>query len=139
MATRNRKVRRLRGSRTHSWGRVGQHRSAGHKGGRGKAGLGKHHWTITVLLKNKNIPKGFKPPTTRLIKRWINIGSLDDLYSKYGKEEDGKRVINLKELGYEKLLGSGTINNAYRIIIDDISENAKNKIEKGGGEVILVR
>ncbi len=137
MATRHRKVRRLRGSRTNSWGRIGQHRSAGHKGGRGKAGLGKHHWTITVLLKNKNVPKGFTPPTRHIIKRWINVGSLDDLFTNYGKEENGKRVINLKDLGYEKLLGSGVISHAYSIIIDEVSKNAKSKIENAGGEVIL--
>jgi large subunit ribosomal protein L15 len=137
MATRHRKIRRLRGSRTNSWGRIGQHRSAGHKGGRGKAGLGKHHWTISVLLKNKNFPKGFKSPRESPIKRWVNVRELDDLFIKHGKEENGKRVINLKELGYEKLLGSGVIGNAYSIIIDKVSKNAKSKIESAGGEVIL--
>lgn len=136
MATRNRKVRRLRGSRTHSWGQVGQHRSAGHKGGRGKAGSGKHHWTITVLLKNKNFPKGFTSLNKR-IDKWVNVGMLDDLFLKYGKSEGGKNVIDLNSLGYEKLLGSGNVNGKYTIIINNASERAKSKIESNGGEILL--
>lgn len=137
MATRNRKVRRLRGSRTHSWGQVGQHRSAGHKGGRGKAGLGKHHWTITVLLKNKNFPKGFTSLNKR-IGRWANVGMLDDLFLKHGKREDGKDIIDLNSLGYEKLLGAGSVNGTYRVIIDKVSKGAKSKIEANGGEIVSV-
>ncbi len=136
MATRKRKVRRLRGSRTHGWGQVGQHRGAGHKGGRGKAGLGKHHWTITVLLENKNVPKGFTPPNRKIV-RSINVNRLDDIFLKYGKEENGKKIIDLKSLGYDKLLGSGSVKGAYSIIIDAISNRAKSKVYDAGGEVIL--
>ena len=45
MATRYRKTRKLRGSRTHGWGQVAQHRASGHKGGLGNAGLLKHHFS----------------------------------------------------------------------------------------------
>ncbi|MEM4427493.1 MAG: 50S ribosomal protein L15, partial [Zestosphaera sp.] len=38
----------MRGSRTHGYGRVGQHRKAGSRGGRGAAGLHKHKWTWVV-------------------------------------------------------------------------------------------
>ncbi|MGA2874798.1 MAG: 50S ribosomal protein L15, partial [Nitrososphaerales archaeon] len=48
MASRLRKVRRLRGSRTHGWGQIGQHRRTGSKGGSGMAGLHKHKWSYTV-------------------------------------------------------------------------------------------
>ncbi|MGC8557261.1 MAG: 50S ribosomal protein L15, partial [Fervidicoccus sp.] len=38
-----RKVRKLRGrTRTMGWGRIGQHRKTGSKGGRGAAGMLKH-------------------------------------------------------------------------------------------------
>lgn len=138
MATRHRKVRKLRGSRTHGWGQVGQHRKAGHKGGRGKSGLHKHHWTITVLLKDKNVPKGFTPPRKNKVKRWVNIKDLKDLFLKYGREEDGKKVIDLKALGYQKLLGGGKIDDKYKVIVTSISESAKTKLESMGGEVVLV-
>ncbi len=139
MATRNRKVRKLRGSRTHGWGQIAQHRSSGHKGGvGGKVGLRKHHWTIAVLLKDKYNPKGFTPPRRSKVKSWLNVNALDDIFYKYGREEDGKKIINLKELGYEKLLGSGSVKGAYKIIVNIVSNNAKNKVENAGGEVVLV-
>lgn len=138
MAHRNRKVRKLRGSRTHGWGRIAQHRSSGHKGGTGKAGLRKHLWTTTVLLKDKYMEKGFNPPRRNKVKSWINVGMLDDVFLKHGKEQDGKKVIDLKALGYEKLLGAGDVKEAYSIIVPSASENAKSKVEEAGGEVLLV-
>ncbi|GIU70705.1 MAG: 50S ribosomal protein L15 [Candidatus Nitrosocaldaceae archaeon] len=139
MATRNRKVRKLRGSRTHGWGQVAQHRSSGHKGGvGGKVGLRKHHWTIAVLFRDKYNPKGFNPPRRNKTKSWVNVNALDDIFFKYGREEDGKKIINLNELGYEKLLGSGNVKGSYSIIVSSASENAKSKVENAGGEVILV-
>jgi len=48
LPTKDRKVRRQRGSRTHGWGQIGQHRARGGRGGTGKAGLDKHKWTYVI-------------------------------------------------------------------------------------------
>ena len=40
--------------------------------------------------------------------------------------------MNLVELGYDKLLGSGNINNKYKII-GKVSSKAKSKIEELNG------
>lgn len=137
MATRLRKVRRLRGSRTHGWGQVGQHRSAGHKGGHGKAGLHKHHWTRTVLFDERHFGQaGFNPPQRNITRKWANVSDLDNLFVKYGKVENGKNILDLVSLGYDKLLGAGKVSNKYSVIINAFAKNAKSKIEGVGGEVI---
>jgi large subunit ribosomal protein L15 len=137
MTTSLRKVRRLRGSRTHGWGQIGQHRSAGHKGGHGNAGLHKHHWTRTVLFEEKHfgIP-GFHNPTRKVTKKWINVGDLDTLFAKHGKVENGKNVLDLISLGYDKLLGAGKVSNKYSVVIKVFAKNAKEKVESTGGEVL---
>ncbi|MFQ5941443.1 MAG: uL15 family ribosomal protein [Nitrososphaerales archaeon] len=137
MVTRLRKVRRLRGSRTHGWGQIGQHRAAGHKGGHGKAGLHKHHWTRTVLFEEKHFgTPGFHNPTVKVTKKWVNVGDLDTLFPRYGKVENEKNVLDLTSLGYDKLLGAGTVSNKYSIVIKAFAKNAKAKVENAGGEVL---
>lgn len=138
MATRNRKVRRLRGSRTHGWGQIGQHRKSGGRGGRGKAGLLKHKWTWTVVYD----PDHFghekpKPPQRTIVSKWINVGQLDSLARTVEAKKDGDRqVLDLASKGYQKLLGQGIVTGAYKVMIDAVSESAKEKIGKAGGELV---
>jgi large subunit ribosomal protein L15 len=42
----------------------------------------------------------------------------------------------LTALGYDKLLGGGSINGAYMIKVAKVSESARSKIETAGGGVI---
>ncbi|MEM2759198.1 MAG: uL15 family ribosomal protein [Nitrososphaerales archaeon] len=137
MATRLRKVRRLRGSRTHGWGQIGQHRSAGHKGGHGNAGLHKHHWTRTVLFPDRHfgVP-GFHNPTRKVTKKWVNVGGLDTMFTRYGRVENNKKVLDLVSLGYDKLLGAGRVSNNYTVLVNAFAKSAKEKVESVGGEVI---
>jgi len=137
MATRLRKTRKRRGSRTHGWGQVGQHRASGHKGGLGQAGMLKHHFSSML----KTDPHHFghdstHPPHPNIVKKWIAIRDLDDLFAKYGQQEGGKKIIDLKKLGYDKLLGGGTVKNGYSVKVDRFSATAEEKIKKTGGEVI---
>ena len=110
MPTRFRKVRRLRGSRTHGWGQVGQHRASGQKGGVGQAGLHKHKWSWTLKYDPDHFGKDdMHPPQSSKSDKWINVGSLDKLYQKLssiGKIEisEGKPVLDLTSLGVGKLL-----------------------------------
>lgn len=137
MPSRFRKTRRLRGSRTHGWGQVGQHRASGHKGGLGQSGLLKHHFS-TML---KDMPDHFghestHPPHPNIIKKWASIRDLDDLFAKHGKKEGEKNTIDLNSLGYDKLLGGGQVKNAYTVKINQSTPSAQEKVKQAGGEVL---
>ncbi len=138
MPTRLRKVRKQRGTRFHGWGQVGQHRGAGSRGGRGNAGLMKHKWTWTVKYDPDHFgSKGFIPPSQVKDKKWINIGQLDNLVLNKSKDNSQIQILNLNEMGYDKLLGQGQVKKIYNIIVNKISVTAKNKIEKAGGKIEL--
>ncbi|NJK78204.1 MAG: 50S ribosomal protein L15, partial [Nanoarchaeota archaeon] len=61
---------------------------------------------------------------------------LDDLFSKFGKEEGGKKVIDLEAAGYDKLLGGGKVSNAYTVKIARFTASAEEKVKSVGGEVL---
>jgi large subunit ribosomal protein L15 len=137
MATRLRKTRRLRGGRHMGWGQVGQHRASGHKGGLGISGLHKYHFS-TLL---KEMPNHFghdstHPPHPIITRKWASVRDLDDLFSKYGKEEGGKKIIDLVIAGYDKLLGGGKLSNPYTVKIPRFTATAEEKIKSAGGEVL---
>jgi len=137
MATRNRKTRKLRGSRTHGWGQVAQHRASGHKGGLGVSGQFKHHFSSML----KYDPDHFghdstHPPHPNIIKKWTSVRDLDDLFTKFGTKDGEKKVIDLTERGYDKLLGGGKIANAYAIKVKQFTASAEEKVKQAGGEVL---
>ena len=119
------------------WGQVGQHRASGHKGGLGVSGMMKHHYS--TLLKDD--PKHFghdstHPPHPNITKKWASIRDLDDLFSKFGKDEGGKKIIDLEAAGFEKLLGGGKTTIAYSIKVNKLTSSAEEKIKAAGGEVL---
>jgi len=138
----DRKIRRYRGSRTHGYGQIGQHRCRGGRGGTGKAGLDKHKWTFVL----RNDPtywekKGFVSARKLGKKvRIINIGKLDDLADKLEvdkklERKEQKIFLNLEELGYDKLLGTGEISKPLLIKVGSYSESASKKLEEAGGAI----
>jgi len=143
LPTKDRKVRRQRGSRTHGWGQVGQHRAGGGRGGHGKAGLDKHKWTYVI----KHDPtywekKGFVSARTLGRKvNVINVGKLDDLADKLESEKklekkEKKIFLDLESLGYDKLLGTGEIVKPMLVKVASYSEAASRKLEEAGGEIL---
>ncbi len=128
------------------WGRIGQHRGSGSRGGFGAAGMHKHMWTWVVKYAPTWFGKhGFNKPLKYEVKAsQINVGELAELIDKLtaeGKlaEENGKIiVVNLAEMGYYKLLGRGKINKAVKVIVPEATELAVKKIEEAGGEVVLL-
>jgi len=137
MATRLRKTRRLRGGRHMGWGQVGQHRASGHKGGLGITGMQKHHYS--TLLKEDPDHYGHDAPKTphpNIIKKWASIRDLDDLFATFGKEEGGKKIVDLQSAGYDKLLGGGKITNAYSVKISQFTASAEEKLKAVGGEIV---
>src|SRR5947209_11944523 len=139
MATKLRKTRKCRGGRHHGWEQIGQHRAIGHKGGLGQSGLHKQSF-IKMLLTD---PRHFghystHPPHPYLVRKWVSVRDLDDIYAKFGKQEDGKKIIDLIERGYDKLLGGGQTKNSYVVKVERFSATAQEKIKQSGGEVLAV-
>jgi len=137
MATRNRKTRKLRGSRTCGWGQVAQHRASGHKGGLGVSGQLKHHFSSMLKYDPDHFGhESTHPPHPNIIKKWASVRDLDDLFTKFGTKDGEKKVIDLTEHGYDKLLGGGKIANAYAIKIKQFTASAEEKVKQAGGEVL---
>ena len=134
-----RKVRKMRGSRTHGWGQIGQHRRSGSRGGKGHAGMHKHRWSYTQRYEPDHFSKDkFKPPN-QTKSNIINLKQLEEIAYKMQQASKGKREkvsIDLKEMGYDKLLGSGKISVPISVKVPSCSEVAKKKIEESNGEVI---
>ncbi|MCD6402883.1 MAG: uL15 family ribosomal protein [Candidatus Aenigmarchaeota archaeon] len=140
---RKKKVKKMRGHRTYGYGSHKKHRGGGSRGGRGKAGMHKHKWIYTVKYEPDHFGKrGFKRPREVVKKpKTINLDELDRLVEKLLeekklKQEKGKIKVDLKELGYDKLLGRGRITHKLVIKVDSFSELAKKKVEAAGGEIL---
>jgi len=124
-------VRKQRGSRTHGWGQIGQHRKTGAKGGRGMAGGHKHKWTS--LMKMDYFGKsGFINPTSREEKA-VNI---DELQALVEKSRGSPAVINLAEMGVVKLLGKGRLSLPAVVAVQKWTKKAESKIVSVGGRVV---
>ncbi len=133
-----RKVRKKRGSRTHGYGRIGQHRDAGSKGHR-KVGRHKHLWSYVTTYEPDYFGKhGFTSPQSLSRKEnIINLKELTELSQKFSVEkETGKLNIDLASLGYTKLLGTGQVSKALFVNVTSCSKSAAEKIKKAGGQVL---
>src|SRR3990172_347834 len=128
-----RKHRKMRGSRTQGLGRIGQHRDSGSKGHR-KVGRHKHLWS---LVSNMNEPyfgkHGFHSPQN--IHRKENILNLTNL-AEIARANPAQTTINLKTMGYTKLLGTGKISQPLTVTVPSASKTATQKITKAGGKLI---
>ena len=143
---RKKKSRYMRGYRNQGYGSIGQHRKSGSRGGKGAAGMHKHMWSWVVKYYPDWFGKhGFaRPPSIVTEYRTINLGELSELISKLvteGKlrpDENGMYVINLAELGYNKLLGRGRLEYKVKVLVYEATEKAIDKVRRLGGEVILL-
>jgi large subunit ribosomal protein L15 len=117
------KVDKLRGKRSHGKGNTKNNRGSGCKGGKGRAGSKKHKFTkyyLTFGIKKRLCCK-------KTLKT-INLVDLIPLVK-------DKTEINLKELGYDKILGKGEIKSAIKFKNALVTNLAKEKIEKAGGSI----
>lgn len=142
MAQKNRRVRKKRGSRTHGYGNTQKHRGAGSSGGRGMAGSKKQGWSyVSKFLPGYFGHRGFKrPPSMVKRARTINLGDVDEgieqlIKQKKAELKDSKYVLDLRALGYDKLLGSGKVKHALHITVDACSQLATKKVEEAGGKI----
>ncbi|MEF8848764.1 MAG: uL15 family ribosomal protein [Candidatus Thermoplasmatota archaeon] len=125
------KTKKYRGSKTHGRGSMKKGRGAGEKGGRGKAGWGKHKFMHMRKVDPGHFgKKGFKrPPSTIKKDETINVGELEDKFPE-------KKEIDLTKEGYDKLLGSGTIDKKIKVKVEKTSKKAVEKIEAKDGKII---
>ncbi|HIP66626.1 MAG TPA: 50S ribosomal protein L15, partial [Candidatus Nanopusillus sp.] len=114
---RKKKYRKYLGKRYARRGYNDRNRGAGNRGGRGIAGWRfKKQKYMKIIKEHPELfedKKGFVPPKRRKIYA-INLCQIDeyiDAWKEAGlvKEENGKLVVNLVDLGYNKLLGKGKI------------------------------
>jgi len=141
---RRKKILKKRG-RGSGYGSHKKHRGGGSRGGRGLAGLHKHKRMTAIKYMPEHYGKiGFKRPQKVLREvKTINLKELDskidDLLKekKIKKEKDGIK-INLSELGYDKLLGTGKVKHRLIIKAKAFSKNAIKKLEEVGGKTIVV-
>ena len=136
-----RKVRKMRGSRTHGYGQVGQHRK-GSKGRR-KAGYHKAGWTYVIKYEPDYFgKKGFTSQKSLSRKiNIINVGELEELADRLAVEKKlerkGKKVfLDLDKLGYDKLLGMGKITKPILVKVASRSGEAAKKVEEAGGQIL---
>jgi len=86
--------------------------------------------------------KGFTSPRTIGKKvNVINVGHLEELVDKLAVEEqlkkkEGKVLLDLNKLGYNKLLGMGNITKPVLVKIAFHSETAAKKVQKAGGQIL---
>jgi len=145
MIRRKRKINKMRGSRSIGGGCSKKRRGAGHKGGKGKAGLSKHHWTWTVKYDPNHFGKhGFKRPQKSINK--INPVNLSYLNARIDQlldeglatKEGNSIIIDVTELGYNKVLGGGKLFKSLTIKSPMFSASAEDKIQEAGGEAIKI-
>ena len=104
-------------------------RGAGKRGGRGNAGLNKHK----VMTRLKYMPghwgmHGFnRHPGLSVVNSSINLGQVAEI-----AEGDS---IDLSEMGFDKLLGRGSIDRALTIKVAEASAKAIQKVEAAGGSI----
>ena len=105
-------TKKFRGSRTCGGGTTKNRRGAGNRGGRGRSGENKHHFTRALqggYLRGSG--RGFSRPL-KMIRdvSVVNVGELDELADQlvedgFAQLEAGAYSINLADLEIEKVLG----------------------------------
>ncbi len=140
---RRRKVRKQRGTRTYGRGCSKRGRGSGEKGGKGLSGGHKHKWSYVL----KHMPEHFgkhgftRPLAARREISSINVGELDErldelLQQGIAKREEERIVVDVKKLGFERVLGGGRVTHSIEVIAKEFVGSAKRKLEEAGGKAI---
>jgi large subunit ribosomal protein L15 len=134
------KVNKYRAQTTHGGGSRKKRRGAGSRGGRGMAGTGKKSGHKVAGMPLQLGSKGFFAHNVKV--KSVNLMIFTDkklekfLTKEKIKKEGDYYIINLKQIGYDKLLGSGRLNKKLKITVNSITPKAEEKILAAGGEVV---
>ena len=141
------KVKKIRVGRGIGSGK-GKTSGRGHKGQKSRSGVAIKSFEGGQMPLYRRLPKrGFKSFKNKNDLALINLSKIQDMVS--NKKITGKEKINLsnlqkikfinKKYTKLKLLGSGDLKMKLDIEVNSISKGAKEKVEKLGGKVILVK
>ena len=119
----------------------------GHKGQKSRSGVAIKSFEGGQMPLYRRLPKrGFKSLKNRDI-AWINLSKIQEKIDK--KKILPNTKINLQNLQKSnliknkykklKLLGSGDIKGKFDVEVNFISKSAKEKVEKSGGKVTLIK
>jgi len=142
MAQKNRKIQKMRGTRSCGYGNAQKHRGAGSRGGRGNAGSTKHHQKLMYIMGGRLGKIGFnRHPSLVSSQKAINLDDINLRIEAWVAEGKAKKtaggyVVDMCDLGYKKVLGSGKLTHKIEIKASSFSESAKAKIEEAGGKVL---
>ncbi|MGM0770646.1 MAG: uL15m family ribosomal protein [Halobacteriota archaeon] len=138
-------TKKFRGSRTCGGGTTKNRRGAGNRGGRGRSGENKHHFTRALqggYTRGSN--RGFSRPLKTVSDvSVVNVGELDELADQlvedgFAQLEDGAYAINLADLEIEKVLGTGKVTKNMVVTASNFSVVARDKIENAGGSCVEI-
>ena len=144
-ANRRNKDVKFRRSHSHGWGSKKKHRGSGNRGGKGNAGTGKRAdqnkpsiWHEQYFGKHGFTHKG------AIYHKTVNVEYLNENIEKLAKSNDAKMqggafVINIADLGFDKLLGKGRVSKKLMITADYASSRAVESVKEAGGEVIVAK
>lgn len=134
---------RQRGSNNHGWGAKKKHRGKGHRGGKGMAGTGKRadQKKPSIWKDHDYFGKlGFHSLKPKLAA--VNTAYLEDRAQSLVAEGKAKAAggvieIDLKALGFDKLVSKGIVTKKFKLTVDYASSKAIEKIKKAGGDVVV--
>src|SRR3989338_5152076 len=138
------KVGKYRGGSTHGGGARKKRRGAGSRGGRGNAGSGKRagHMKMRYVKAGHILGKhGFTSKNKTLVNA-VNLGyftssRVQKLVGQGKAHKEGNvYAIDLAELGFNKLLGTGTTLVKLKLTVELCSASAAEKVAAAGGEVV---
>ena len=142
-ANRRKKDIRQRGSHTHGWGSKKKHRGSGNRGGKGMASTGKRSdakkpsiWKEEYFGKHGFVHRG------AVHHKVVNVNYLDQNIEKLAagniaKKQDSWYVINIEDLGFDKLLGKGRVTKKLMVTAKYASTQSIDAVKAAGGEVTV--
>ena len=120
----------------------------GHKGQKSRSGVAIKSFEGGQMPLYRRLPKrGFKSIANKKNIAIINLSKIQEIITKQKTILDNKiNLVNLQKSKFInkkyrklKLLGSGDIKQKFDIEVNSVSKSSKEKIEKLGGKVILIK
>lgn len=132
---------KYRGSKTCGGGTHKNRRGAGNRGGRGRAGHRDHRLTHYLLANQIHNGKHGFTSVSKVEVPVLDVGDIDQMIEflvqvGIAEESEGLIVLDLAEIGIEKVLGGGRVTHALKISAAAFSTQAKEKIEAAGGQAL---
>ena len=120
----------------------------GHKGQKSRSGVAIKSFEGGQMPLYRRLPKrGFKTFTNKKNMAMINLSKIQEIINKKKIIADGKislenlkklKLINKKYIKL-KLLGDGVLKQKLDVEVNSISKSAKEKVEKLGGKITLIK